>query len=396
MKKILLGTTTLIGAASLFAGAALAETPKVTVGGDADFQMGWVNEDLDAGLRNHAFRSVTELKFRVDGKSDAGLGYGGGVDLSADTSAQISQPANANRTFIYVDGNWGRFEMGSDVGAQQTMKVDTTNIARATGGQDWRRFVNTGTGGTNIYYGAPVLDIQYGAVGLGLFGNEYDENVNKVTYYSPKFSGFQLGVSYMPDSLSTGQVVNRVENAVTVAGSGAPAAAGAQATFDNVWTGGISYDGKWDQVGIALAATAEHGDSTTVAGGAAAQLEDLRTWNLGGKFSYMGFAVAGSYGNIGDSGRLVAVANDDTTYWTLGGAYETGPFGASITWFNSEREIGAAAGTNELTNWSFGVDYKLAPGLTPYAEVTWSEQDSPTAALDNDATVFIAGTQLSF
>ncbi len=35
MKKILLGTTTLIGAAGLFAGAALAETPKVTIGGYA-------------------------------------------------------------------------------------------------------------------------------------------------------------------------------------------------------------------------------------------------------------------------------------------------------------------------------------------------------------------------
>lgn len=393
MKKILLGTTTLIGAASLLASAAVASTPKVTVGGDADFQFGWVNEDLDAGLRNHAFRSVTELKFRVDGKSDSGLGYGGGVDLSADTSAQATQAANANRTFIYLDGNWGRFEMGSDVGAQQTMKVDTTNIARASGGQDWTRFVNSGAG--TVYWWAPVLDVQYGAVAAGAVGNLYDENLNKVTYYTPKFSGFQLGLSYMADNTSTGQVVNRTETGVA-APAGAGAVIGAAPTFDSIWTGGISYEGKFDQVGIHLAATGEHGDAVPVAGGAAAQLEDLRTWNVGGKATYMGFALAASYGNIGDSGRVVATARDDTTYWTLGGSYETGPFGASLTWFNSERELGAVAGTNELTTWAFGVDYKLAPGLTPYAEVTWFEQDSPTAALDNDGTVFIAGTTLSF
>ena len=47
MKKILLGTTTLIGAAGLFAGAALAETPKVTVGGYANFEAGYVSDDMD-------------------------------------------------------------------------------------------------------------------------------------------------------------------------------------------------------------------------------------------------------------------------------------------------------------------------------------------------------------
>src|SRR5687768_3871174 len=109
MKKILLGTTTLIGAAVLFAGAASADTPKVTVGGFADFQLGVVGEDLDTNKRGHAFRSDTEVTFRIDGKTDGGLGYGGGVDLEADTSDDAkSQGANASRTFVYFDGNWGR------------------------------------------------------------------------------------------------------------------------------------------------------------------------------------------------------------------------------------------------------------------------------------------------
>src|SRR4051812_11157220 len=99
MKKILLGTTTLVGVAGLFAGAAFADTPKVTVGGYENFELGNVSDDYNSvafqvshggaikSERPQAFRSDTQVDFKIDGKSDAGLGYGGEVDLLADTSA---------------------------------------------------------------------------------------------------------------------------------------------------------------------------------------------------------------------------------------------------------------------------------------------------------------------
>ena len=95
MKKILLGTSALVGAATLLAGAAFAETPKVTVGGYANFEAGYVSDDDSstgtaghktvlnnaAHQRGQAFRSDTQVDFKIDGKNDAGLGYGGEVDL---------------------------------------------------------------------------------------------------------------------------------------------------------------------------------------------------------------------------------------------------------------------------------------------------------------------------
>ena len=83
MKKILLGTTGLIGAALLSA-AANAETPKVTLGGFADFQAGYTSDDADTGLRGNAFRNDNEISVRVDGKTDGGLGYGAVIDLETD------------------------------------------------------------------------------------------------------------------------------------------------------------------------------------------------------------------------------------------------------------------------------------------------------------------------
>src|SRR6185295_2245500 len=109
MKKILLGTTTLIGAASLLAGAALAETPKVTLGGYFDTQVGIVNEDMDTNLRAGAFRTESEINVRVDAKTDAGLGYGALINLntsSTDDGDNVDRQTPHN--YLYVDGNWGR------------------------------------------------------------------------------------------------------------------------------------------------------------------------------------------------------------------------------------------------------------------------------------------------
>jgi outer membrane protein OmpU len=392
MKKILLGTTTLIGAAALFAGAASAETPKVTIGGHADFEVGIVNDDQDSDQRNHAFRSDTEVTFRVDGKTDSGLGYGGGVDLEADTGEADphaatdarNQGLNASRTFVYLDGMWGRTEMGSEVGASGTMKVDASTIARASGGiaGDWWYFANA----SDQFWAMPDLDLGYdlrGASGTGFLGDAGTENLNKITYYTPRFSGFQLGISYMPDQIGRGQNIDRSDDN--------------EGLSENIWAGGISYDNKFGDIGFAIAATGEAGSAQNT------DYEDLRAWNVGAKLTYMGFSIAGSYGDLGESNRLTADNADNTHYWTLGGAYEMGPFGASLTYLDSEFDCGdnvdglcSTTGHNDFRNISLGVDYKLAPGFTPFAEISWYEEDSADNAEDNDGTVGLIGTQLNF
>lgn len=414
MKKILLGTTTLIGAAGLFAGAAFAETPKVTIGGYANFEAGYASDDLDntanashpnaTSQRAQAFRSDTQVDFKIDGKSDAGLGYGGEVDLLADTSVDVqNRGVNASKTFIYVDGGWGRFELGSNVGADGTMKVDAGTIARATGGinGDWSYFANAGA----QYLAMGALPLAYGNVNSAttnnFTGDHSEENLNKITYYTPRFAGFQVGVSYLPDQSNRGQGVpaatllsqpagpNRSDNNAGLA--------------DNIFTGGINYDNKFGDIGMTLAATGEYGKSQLNT------YEDLRAWNAGAKFSWMGFSLAGSYGDWGKSTQLKANSDKSTSYWTVGGAYEYGPFGASLTYLNSKFGNGAsfdnsgtgtlvagAGSSNRFNNISLGVDYKLAPGLTPYAELSRYDQDAVGSINDNKGYVGIVGTQLNF
>lgn len=395
MKKILLGTTTLVSAAALFAGAAMAEAPKVTLGGTIDWQVGIMSDDQDddrtgtlegESQRAQAFRNDTEITVAVDGKADNGLGYGALIELEADVEDDAdSEGTNASRTFIYMEGSWGRVELGSNYGPQRTMEVDAGTIARATGGidGDWYYYANNLGGAPYILTPDLPLDhgqfgTTFGGFGLGAgFPNEAQENVNKIVYYTPRFSGFQLGLAYAPNDRDRGQLLDRTDTNV--------------ARSEEIFMAGVNWEGKWDQLGIKLAATGEMGDAES------ALYEDLGAWNAGAKLTWGGFSLAGSYGDWDESNRLKATANvDDNDYWTLGGAYEHGPYGISVTYLTSDYDNGGATTDNEFDNLVVGADYKLAPGLTPYAEISFYDFDATGVDDDNDGTVFILGTQLNF
>jgi outer membrane protein OmpU len=375
MKKILLGTTALIGAA-LLASAASAESPKVTVGGFSDFQVGFANDDFDAAQRSYGFRNDNEINFSIDGVADSGLKYGAEIDLEADVTADADgEGLNAARTYLYLEGNWGRFELGSNEGSDQALKVDASNIARATGGIDGDfTYFNNGVPAVGVtpFIVTPDLPVMYGS--LSDQGDETTNNNNKITYYTPRFSGFQLGLSFAPDQTDRGQTVTRVD---TTAGQA-----------ENIISGGVNYEGQWDQIGLAASATGEWGNAE------ATGFEDLAAYALGAKISYAGFSLAGSWADWGDS-LTTAVSNTDADYWTLGLAYDGGIWGVSATYLDSSFDP-AGVTEHEFQNFVVGADYKLAPGLTPYVEASFFEYDPNGSVNDNDGYVFLVGSQLAF
>lgn len=370
MKNILLGTTGLVGAA-LLAASASAETPKVTVGGFIDFQAGYTDDDISgANTRDYGFRNDTEVSFQIDGQSDSGLGYGAVIDLEADVTGDAdNEGLNASRTYVYLDGGFGRFELGSTEGAAATMAIDADNIAVATGGINgaWTYFTSVPAGAAFI--SSAALPAEHGSTAA-----TYDEsfvNAAKINYYSPRFSGFQLGLSYAPDLDDRGQGLVRSE----VGG-----------TAGDVFDIALNYQGTFESVDLGVAGAYTWGEAD-------AGLEDMQAWVIGAMLGYQGFSIAASYGDWDDS-LTANAANIDSDYYTLGAAYENGPFGLSATWIDSEVDTGASS--NDFDNLVLGADYKLAPGLTPYAELSFFEYDVAGTTVDNDGTVFILGTQLAF
>ncbi len=412
MKKLLLTTTAL----GLFAaGSALAEGPTVTLGGYADFQAGAVDQDTaftSQGATSGATfysrdlhtRTDTSINIKVDGKTDAGLGYGAYVELEADTSEADNTAGgtdgNAERTYLYVESGFGRVEAGATGDAAEALRVDASTFASATGGiaGDFYKYVDLSNNVNGVasgdYYILPGLLTAAGlpgeANGGALTGDIHSDraNANKVSYYSPRIQGVQGGVSFTPDQEEKG-------TASQFAGANSGSTAG---LFENVWNLGVNYEGQFNDVGIAASATGEIGDSKADITAPFANYDDLQSYALGANLSYAGFTVGGSYG-ISDEFGQIATNGAELDYYTLGAGYEFGPFGTSVTYLASTVENSALSTTpdKEFTNLSLGADYKLAPGLVPYIEVSFVDTEDNTAATpDNNGTVFIVGTALTF
>lgn len=366
MKKILLGTTGLVGAA-LLASAASAETPKVTLGGFSDFQAGWTDSESDVGFRND-----NEITVRVDGKTDAGLGYGAVIDLEADQTDDVNnEGTNASRTFTYLEGQFGRAEMGGNKSAASTMRIDASTLAVATGGinGDWVQFVNPSVGGTATtgFITTSKLQAEHGDATFS--GDESTYNATKLTYYTPRWAGFQAGVSYTPELDGKGQTTGLTT-----------------ASFGDAIELGLGYETQFSGgTKLAVSGTYLTADNEGIAGS-----DDLQGFNVGALLGIWGFNFAGSYGEWLD-GAVGAPTADEGDYWTAGVGYDLGAFGLSATYLDSTLEFAGA--DNEFSNLVLGADYKLAPGLTPYAEVSLYEFDGTT---DDSGTTVILGTQLAF
>lgn len=386
MKKFLLGTTALFGAASLYAGAALAEGPEVIVGGFIDFQAGIADNDSEyeenAGefSRDFKFQNDTEVHIQVRGEMDNGVVYGAVIELEADISGDgDGEGLNADKTFIFLESQYGRVEMGGNTDAAEALRVDASTFARATGGidGDFDDFANVNNINTTPVPGAFFIDrprlptafFDDQFAGVDGFANTQD--ATKITYYTPRWNGLQFGLSYTPDQGDSGSATGFTgENGFD---------------YEDVINLGLQYSGQFDELGVAAAITGEFAENED------ADTEDLEAYNLGLNLTYAGFSVGASYGDWQESYLAEDGDNGDSDYWTIGAGYEWGPAAFSITYLDSEFD------GDEFENLSLGADYQLAPGLVPYIEVNFfdadvDESDEP----DNDGTVVLIGTQLNF
>ncbi len=228
----------------------------------------------------------------------------------------------------------------------------------------------------------------------GSFGQM--EDATKISYYTPRINGWQLGGSFTPDTGDTG-------TSAVISGRDS-------GDIKNVASWGLNYSDTFGNLGFAMSATGERGqfeNSKLQTAGSVIKREGLQSYDAGMMMTYFGFTIGGSYGYWGKSLQLkqgVTACNYDSNtelasqdcvatstyspkkfagakYYTGGAAYEFGPFAASLTYMASNFQ------NNKYKAASFGVDYKLARGLMPYFEVTKFQFDTnKVKALDVTST----------
>lgn len=429
--------------------------PTVTLGGDLDTQFGYKSEkspynsvpaiisDGDVirpaeKFDRYGIVNDTRLYVRADGHANC-FKYGGLVVINADTSNSkfgydptdetptgetlLGEPSVAYQTMMYVENCMGRIEAGSYTGAYDALKTGGASLAHATGGidGDWQYWVNTNVSKSF----SPLLQAGKQIVNPNLLtaqDHSYVANASKITYYTPTWYGFKAGVTYIPDTQQHGTVTNlRPLLHKFSASTFRPNPNQITSGFTDVFQGGFGYHGKWDKVAFRFSALGEIGEAKKVnlAAGTIADRKDLASWELGASAHYMCFGLAGSYGDLGKSGQLKNITSGGVTktvansksgkYWTLGANYVHHHFGASFGYFNSRNGgFGVAptfaspnynTGKGKTTVYSFGIDYKLAPGFMPYAEYSnFSIKDGSISGVGhkNSGGVFLAGSKLHF
>jgi predicted porin len=364
-KKILMGSTAL-AALGLLASPASAEDGKIalSVGGYYQNFITFVDQDDDAldplatgfGDEFHEVnvRHEGEIHFKGETTLDNGLTVGFQAQLEA-----ITQTDQMDETYMYFEGGWGRLLLGSENSAPYLMAYASPSAG-------------LGLNSPNFYIFSPA-----GAAGTAGYLN-LASDANKITYFTPRFGGFQLGVSYTPN------IDNRGGNTQS-AGLNTSNDAG---EYNNLFGIGANFVESFNGIDVAVSAGYEHGQLEQNLGGA---LEDGDSYSVGANIGYAGFTVGGSYATS-DNGLK---GSNDATFWDAGVSYGTGPWSVSFTYANGELENGAGLGEDERDQFEVGASYKLSAGVTVVGSLQYFDENNDST-VDIDGWGAAVGTKLSF
>lgn len=440
MKKVLLAGTALMGLAVLSA-PAHAEVD-LDLGG---FFSGYGvfsdnNEPAAASLREFDLRRDTEVYVSGEATLDNGLTVG------FHTEQDLGGATMTDEAYVYFSGTWGRVNLGSEDGAAYLLQVAAPGadsntdglrtyiqaLAAITPQTQFRSITNTVAPVTTNYNFTTVGGATFGGGTTLDYDNADFTNTDKLSYLTPKFEGFQAGLSYAPE-----QGQNAVGNNVAAPTSdidgvgfidaGTPAN-NTTAQYEDIWEAAARWDGEFSGFGISLGGGYVHASPEGNAVIAAANTGDigvtgdLESWNAGLAVSFSGFSVGGTYlesevavtGAVNDDGNATATRSGDVnrSTWVVGAAWDNGPYHLGGSWLHQETEfpllsnLDAAANavdvyfpgdTHEVEKYTLGGGYTFGPGMTFRGSVAWGEfQSQLGGAANNDFTQVAVGTEINF
>jgi outer membrane protein OmpU len=379
-KRLLAGTAiagmTLGAAGSLAGTAEVGDSFTVTISGGYRFSVLVFEQDVRPQGNGQGYRFASdeaEIKFAAGGVADNGLEYGFEMELNAQTD---DADGNADETWAYLRGNWGEINLGDQDDAADRMAI---------GGED----AMPGRGG---YDGAIGDVFNFSAAAFNGPSASFTGDATKLTYFTPRFFGLQIGASWTPDSNH----------------DGGSAPSDADTAFVSVASAGINYSEDFNGFGVIVAGTAVWADDFEIAG---VGVGDAWQFQAGTLLSYAGFQLGGAWGTAHNLFPFFATGADnivDAGWWAdVGLSYSTGPwkFGAGYFFSSAENDgLGVSGPETEVQIFSVGANYQVAPGMALATDVNFVQADNPNGAIpelgdvpiDNEGTVFVFSTIFSF
>lgn len=405
MKKGLFATTAIVAAAAAVSLAPQNATAQddgginLGVGGYYDFF--YTLSDQDEPDNNETFtndggdfradrvRSEGEIEFSGDATLDNGITVGVNVQLEAESAGD-----QIDEHYMFVEGSFGRIQVGAENSAPYAMTYAAPDVGILVNSPDFRPFRTAGLG---------VFQTSTFIVG--------SSDANKLTYFTPRMAGIQLGGSYTPDTENT---------------SGAPQGTGlvADDAAGRAYGVGVNYVNSFNGFDVAVSGGYEMIESET------AGSDDRDDLSAGLNIGYAGFTVGGSYRYIdgldgaadvslasGGSNRTLAsglvltstpgqtgtVSGGELSFtdaeaqiFDLGVSYETGPWGTSLSWLHGETEFDQSGAEDTHDSVVASLSYTLGPGINAVGNVHYINLDAESTGYDGDGYAGSLGMMLSF
>ncbi len=381
MRKVLLGTTAMVAAGMLASApsAIAAEKLKLGVSGYMEQWFGYTAQDGVSGQDFSGFNQImdAEVFFKGSTELDNGLTVGVDVQLEGNTGGDT-----IDESYMWISGSFGQFILGSENSAQYKMGYGPSDFGIGLISGDQPSWVTpiadaegdkinlTGKG----YWRNPMGSSSWVEV-LGM------NDTQGISYYTPRFQGVQIGLTYTPEASGAGEDNGSMGNRDT----------------DNTdaISAGINYKQSFDNASVG--ASLGYG---TVTRTMAADDSDPTALSMGLTVGVGGFGLGASYATFDDSG----VKNGEG--YAVGANYAMGPWGLSLTYFHGERDgtmmddgtlmDQAAANTVHLS-----AKYALGPGVTAKGTLGHASIESDDTAIDESvddisATYLVVGVAVSY
>lgn len=394
MRGALLASTILAGAALSGVAAAADGGPiQLRVGGYMQGYAGWSSQSDSPGpdgvkgtlddapgtdRRNFGFFREGEIYFEGETTLDNGLQVGVHVELEAeDSTDQIDE------SFVWFESNYGRLQFGKSYPAPYIMFYGAPTPVDGLG-------INT----PNIL---PVNSTNTSGVGNAISTPATYVGVYKIehlTYFTPRFAGIQLGVSYAPTDCQAGNTGTN-----PCGGSYAGMPADNLARLYDMWGVGANYVNTFGPVDVAVYGGYYTGSTGNGNAPPGTVNGDLRQWGAGASIGYMGFTLGGGYRHTDNIWGVKDTSGQD---WNVGIQYETGPWTFGAQYGQSEAKLSLVGQTDDFSGGMVGGMYALGPGINLNAAVQYFDwgTNATNPAIKNAATNkawnVMVGTSISF
>jgi len=347
MKKSLLATTALAALGAVAVASPASAKFEVGVSGYMEQWFGYSDNKESSNPDSDSFDQISDVEFNIDFSQtlDNGLVIGGQIQVEGQQAG-----GETDEQFVYLNGSFGRLEIGTDNGAAYRMHYGIASNGIGIDESDWTSWI-------------PGTDTESRTTSIG---SSIENDQNKITYFSPRVSGVQLGVTYIPEMDVNLQT---------------PSAGGTETdgVRDNAYSLAANYQTSFDAVSVMASIGYTDGGS-----GVPGNHDGI---NAGLRIGFGGFTASLAYGEEDDDG-----ANDDeVSILGVGLGYKAGPAGVSIAYIRGED----SADNFKQNAIELGASYAMGPGVTAAGSLYYADSKTNGNNTGNGIAV-VGGLRLSF